>query len=145
MVYAPGISPVLFYECPQITQKHPRAAGLGHPALANQTPSRQGCPSVLPSNDSWGEGGGVCTCMCVCGWRWNGAACETREHSSRCSWLNLATALRHATGQLPSTLAERGGSCLATATVELYRVRGGWGAVPMVVIVVEAAGGGGGH
>lgn len=39
----------------------PRAAGLGHPALANEIPVRQGCLNVLPSNGSEGVG-----CMCVC-------------------------------------------------------------------------------
>lgn len=43
----------------------------------------------------------------------------------QCSWLDLATVRRHATGQLLSTLAEHGGSCLATVAVELYRARGG--------------------
>lgn len=62
----------------------------------------------------------------------------------QCSWLDLATVRRHATGQLLSTLAEHGGSCLATVAVELYRARGGGEGAMMVVevvVVVQEEGG----
>lgn len=69
-------------------------------------PRDQGCLNVLPSDGDEGA-----ESMCVCA--------ETRGRRRR-SWLDLATARRCATGQLPSTLAEYGCSCLATVTVELH-------------------------
>lgn len=43
---------------------HPRAAGLGHPTLANEIPGRQKCLNPLPSNGI--KGGGVYLCVSVC-------------------------------------------------------------------------------
>lgn len=75
-------------------------------------------------------------CVGVSG-RWG--CTETQGGSSQRSWLDLATACRRATGQLPSTLAEYGGSCLATGTIELYGQEGGGktGVVVVVVVVVQ--------
>lgn len=67
--------------------------------------------------------------MCEAGGGGRGSCAETRG-SSRRSWLDLAKALHCATGQLPSTLAEYGGSCLATVTMVLCgqeRAAGGQG------------------